>query len=113
MKGRKVLVVVTAVVMAMVLLIPFAGATSTDQLTVAQEPTSLDQSLAIAGPDAIVLENWAEYLLGRTTNGELKPALDDHGRPGGFDPSIFPDYFFSKGGPFSIYYKEQADKLIT
>jgi peptide/nickel transport system substrate-binding protein len=39
------------------------------------EPTSMDPSLAVAGNDMTVTENFAEYLIYRAPSGELKPGL--------------------------------------
>ena len=44
-------------------------------LAIPQEPTTLDPSLIVTGPDFIMVENWGEYLLGATPSGELKPRL--------------------------------------
>jgi peptide/nickel transport system substrate-binding protein len=47
------------------------------RLTVAtgQEPSSIDQSLAGVGGDYTIVENYGEYLIQRTPNGDLKPGL--------------------------------------
>lgn len=44
-------------------------------IAIPQEPTTLDPSLIVTGPDFVVVENWGEYLLGTTRNGDLKPGL--------------------------------------
>jgi peptide/nickel transport system substrate-binding protein len=44
-------------------------------VAVTVEPQSLDPSLAIAGNDMTISQNFAEYLIYRTPGGELKPGL--------------------------------------
>jgi ABC-type transport system substrate-binding protein len=44
-------------------------------IAIPQEPTTLDPSLIVTGPDFVVVENWGEYLLATTQNGDLKPRL--------------------------------------
>lgn len=65
------------ILMVMLFLVQYASAEPARKLivAVAQEPTSMDQSLSSAGPDAIVIENWGEYLVYRAQNGELKPGI--------------------------------------
>ncbi len=68
----------TVLVVAFSFVSPFSWAAE-KKLVVAigQEPLTMDHSLMATSPDYVVLENWAEYLVGRQQNGELGPGLAD------------------------------------
>jgi peptide/nickel transport system substrate-binding protein len=72
----------TGIFLAIVLIIwslwiPNVESASARKLIVAtgQEPTSVDPSLAGVGGDYAIVENYAEYLIYRAPNGDLKPGL--------------------------------------
>jgi peptide/nickel transport system substrate-binding protein len=44
-------------------------------IAISQEPTTMDHSLGWTGPDYAILDNWAEYLIAKAPNAELKPGL--------------------------------------
>jgi peptide/nickel transport system substrate-binding protein len=58
--------------------VPYSSAASAPQkinIAIGQEPTSIDQSLVYLGADYFAVENWAEHLIEREANGDLKPGL--------------------------------------
>ena len=77
MKGRKCIIFLGVIAVVCVLLAPFSTSAAEKRLVIAipQEPTTLDPSLIVTGPDFVVVENWGEYLLSTTQNGDLKPRL--------------------------------------
>ncbi len=58
-------------------LVPHSNAAPEKKLIIgaAQEPTSMDQSLAFSGADFNVTDNWGEWLIDKAPNGELKPGI--------------------------------------
>lgn len=81
--GRNVLLVLTIVLtMAPAFTLHFNSASLAASyaekkvvIAIPQEPTTLDPSLVGTGPDFVLVENWGEYLLATSQNGELKPRL--------------------------------------
>ncbi len=77
MDSQRIWAILILAIVGILLFSPGTGSAAKNQITIAvgQEPTSMDHSLASAGPDGVVLENWGEYLISRVPSGELKPGL--------------------------------------
>jgi peptide/nickel transport system substrate-binding protein len=77
MNGKKSFHLLTLFVAVCLLLVSHSASARDGKLNIAipQEPTTMDPSLVITGPDFAVIENWGEYLISITPGGDLKPGL--------------------------------------
>jgi peptide/nickel transport system substrate-binding protein len=78
MNARRIILLLTVVLMIGFLLVPYSNSAAEKKLTIAigMEPTTVDQSSSYLGSaDYQVAQNYAEYLVYRTPSGDLKPGL--------------------------------------
>lgn len=77
MAGRRIISFLMVLFAIRILSPGYTEAAAEKKLTLAvdQEPTSMDPSLVYATADYVVVDNWTDYLIYRSTSGELKPGL--------------------------------------
>jgi peptide/nickel transport system substrate-binding protein len=77
MGGKRIFILLMVLSVTGILVPGHAKSAPAKKLIVAvgQEPTSMEPSLVYATPDYVVVDNWTDYLIYKTTSGELKPGL--------------------------------------
>jgi peptide/nickel transport system substrate-binding protein len=77
MRTKANLICLTMIFLIGLFFVPHSNAAPEKKLIIgaAQEPTSMDQSLAFSGADFNITDNWGEWLIDKAPNGELKPGI--------------------------------------